>query len=78
MNRTRRKRLRELHDQLTGMQEQLAVIAEEEQEYFDNMPESIQAGSKGDRASETADTLQGLADDLELAASNLLGTVEEA
>jgi len=48
MNKARRKLLAELSDRLEEIQEQLAQIQDAEQDYFDNMPEAIQGGEKGD------------------------------
>lgn len=42
MNKARRKAIEEIIDQLGMLKEQVESISEEEQEAFDNLPESIQ------------------------------------
>lgn len=41
----------------SAAQEAIDEIAQAEREYFDNMPESLQAGEKGQRAEEVSDAL---------------------
>ena len=64
MNNQRRKAIQEVMEQLsapldtiTDFKEQLEAIMDEEQEYYDNMPESLQSGEKGDIAQEAIDQI---------------------
>lgn len=64
MNKERRKALSTLAEevrQLIGYAEdlisQIETIRDEEQEYYDNMPEGIQSGEKGDAAQAAIDTM---------------------
>ena len=64
MNNQRRKAIQEVMEQLsapldtiTDLKEQLEAIMDEEQEYYDNMPESLQGGEKGDMAQEAIDQI---------------------
>lgn len=82
----RRRRIRELQAQLTALQGELTLAAEvscledaktdagdlrdEEQEYHDNMPESLQQGDRGQAAEAAAQALDEAAD--------ALGEVQEA
>lgn len=50
MNNTRRKSLRELIEKTEGIKQEIEEIKTEEEEYYNNMPSSVQAGEKGDRA----------------------------
>lgn len=57
MNRQRRKeigalavRAAEIVTLIDDLKEDLETVRDEEQEYFDNMPESLQGGEKGDMA----------------------------
>jgi hypothetical protein len=72
MNDTRRKAIRALLAQIdvSGLES----LRDEEQEYFDLMPESIQAGEKGEKATEVIEALTALIDGLEEGIS----TVEDA
>ena len=64
MNNQRRKAIQEVMEQLstpldaiTDLKEQLEAIMDEEQEYYDNMPESLQGSEKGDMAQEAIDQI---------------------
>ena len=50
MNNTRRKSLRELIEKTEGIKQEIEEIKTEEEEYYNNMPSSVQDGEKGDRA----------------------------
>lgn len=75
MNKQRRKEIEGVRDQLDaifGMLESVRGTVEdlqaEEQEYFDNMPESLQGGERGEAAEAAASYLQDAAsavDDLD-------------
>lgn len=94
MNAARRKEINEAHARLVALNDQLQTLKSEaeelvgtletirdaEQEYFDNMPESLQQGDKGqsaeqaiqylEEAIDAVTTLQDL-DDLDEAADSL-------
>lgn len=65
MNNDRRKRiatiivkvaaLSDVFDELRG---EIEEVRDEEQEYYDNMPESLQGGEKGDVAQAAVDALE--------------------
>lgn len=74
MNNQRRKEINKAVGLIEEAKAILGQAQEEEQEYYDNMPESFQNGEKGERASATADNLQSAVDSLEEA----LSAVEEA
>lgn len=50
MNNTRRKHLRDLIEKMEGIKSEIEEIRNEEEEYYNNMPEAFQDGDKGDRA----------------------------
>lgn len=65
MNNARRKELTRianeletLFDQLSEVVSQLESVKEEEQETYDNMPESFQNGDKGERVTAAVDALE--------------------
>ena len=64
MNNGRRKILASIEKQLEDLEGQLSIIAEEEQETFDNVPEGIQQSEKGERIQEAADELEEIVSDL--------------
>lgn len=47
MNKDRRKQLAEIAELLGELQERISVLKDEEEEGFDNLPESLQQGERG-------------------------------
>lgn len=73
MNKDRRKRLEGIYEKLMEIYEELDAIIDEEQEAYDNMPESLQDSEKGERMYEGIDSLESAKDDINNAAT----TIEE-
>ena len=48
MNNARRKQLQDVTDRLTAAAEDLEIVKDEEQEAFDNLPETFQDGERGE------------------------------
>lgn len=59
MNNKRRKEVSKVVDALTEISQTLSILAEEENEAFDNLPESLQESSRGDDMQEWIDRLEG-------------------
>ena len=74
MNKTRRALLAKLYTKLDDLKCDLQTLQEEEHEYYDNMPESLQGSVKGEDSETAASNLEEACDSLEEA----LGKVEEA
>ena len=63
MNNARRKQIQEIAGKLSDLiplKDDLESIKDEEQEYYDNMPEGIQSGEKGEKAREAIEALESL------------------
>jgi len=80
MNTDRRKQIKSLIARLEASKSELEDIRsdiqnleDEEQEYFDNMPESLQGGDKGQRAEEVISLLQDAGSD----ADSLVESIDE-
>ncbi len=58
MNKERRKALEDICTNLVNLNNELDILRDEEQKYFDNMPESLQGGDKGTQAEETVSYLE--------------------
>lgn len=71
MNNTRRLAISVQLQKISDAHEALESIREEEQEYYDNMPESIQQGEKGDNAQTAIDQLETTISSLDEAMSSL-------
>lgn len=72
MNKDRRKAIAALIEELEGLRDdidsvvsRIDTLIDEEQEYYDNMPESFQTGDKGAAAEAARDELQNAYDELE-------------
>lgn len=73
MNKQRRKWLEDVIAKIEEAQQEVQSIAEEERESYDNMPESLQDGERGQTISENADDLEGVDSDFE----SILDTLKE-
>lgn len=65
MNKQRRKRLEDVVSRLEGCMSDLEFIKEEEQEAYDNLPESIQYSERGDAMQENVDDIDYVISDLD-------------
>jgi hypothetical protein len=65
MNAERRKKLIVALDKAREVIEALRQLADEETEAFENMPESLQQGEKGQAIEAAAEALGSAADDIE-------------
>ncbi|WP_286755491.1 hypothetical protein [Roseivirga sp. UBA838] len=71
MNRIRRKELAEICAALTELAERLQVVRDEEEEAFDNMPESMQYTDRGERMQENVSTIDESISEIEDKVSEL-------
>lgn len=71
MNKNRRKRLQEIKDGLLEVSENLRLLQDEEQEAFDNLPESIQNSDRGAQMEDAASAICEAAEYVELASDSL-------
>ena len=58
MNKNRRNAISDIYDKLIDIQSNLECIRDEEQEAFDNLPESIQYSERGERMEEYISSLE--------------------
>lgn len=77
MNAQRRKEIQAVLERLDDVAAEIRRIGDGEREYYDNMPESIQAGEKGERADETASRIDEIADALDEQYSVLDGVLDD-
>lgn len=71
MNNERRKQIEKAIGLLQEASSILAEAASDEQEYFDNMPEGLQSGDKGQQAETAAGALQEAVDEIDNQISNI-------
>jgi len=71
MNNQRRKQIEEIAKDLEALAERIEDVMNDEQNYFDAMPESFQSGTKGEAAEQALYALEGAKDAIENAKDNL-------
>lgn len=76
MNKARRKWLQSVIEQLEAQKTEIESIQEEEQEAYDNMPESLQDSERGQAMYECVSDLESERDSLEDVAQNLQEILE--
>ena len=76
MNKERRKRLQEVIDQLENLKEEVSSICEEEQEAYDNMPESLQDADRGSQIYENISNLEDRESDFDDLINNLQEVID--
>jgi hypothetical protein len=65
MNKNRRLDLDSIIVDIYRIKERLCEIGSDEQEYYDNMPESIQSSDKGDAVQAACDAIDGAIDSID-------------
>lgn len=71
MNNVRRKQIREAMELIQQAYEILSAVTEEEQEAFDNLPESLQESEKGEQIEQNVEELEEVCDNLDSAYETL-------
>ena len=71
MNNARRKEIEKITADLEAIKERIEALQEEEQDAFDNLPESIQYGERGDKMQSAIDNLEYAADNIQDCWDNL-------
>lgn len=73
MNKERRKRLREVIQQITEAKYTVEEVKDDEEMAFDSLPESIQLSEKGDQMQENVTAL----DEVILNLEDVIGSIED-
>ena len=76
MNNARRKEIEKITADLEALKERIEWLQDEEQESFDNLPESIQYGERGDKMLSAIDNLGYAADNIQDCLDNLSEAME--
>ena len=71
MNNARRNQIEKITAELESIKERIEALQEEEQDAFDNLPESIQYGERGDKMQSAIDNLEYAADNIQDCLDNL-------
>ena len=65
MNKKRKQKIRDVRKEIEKCKDDLQKILDEEQDYFDNMPENLQGSMRGSDSENAIDTMESCVDDLE-------------
>lgn len=71
MNKTRRDTIAKLQARISELKDEVEMVRDEEQEYYDNMPENMQQGDKGQNAESAVSALDEAMENLDSAMSSL-------
>ena len=71
MNKQRRQKIRDVRKGIENCKDNLQKILDEEQDYFDNMPENLQGSMRGSESEDAIDTMENCIEDLENIISEL-------
>lgn len=71
MNNKRRKAIKRAYDLIVEAKETIEICLEEEQECYDNLPESIQESERGEEMENNVEQLQECSDNLDYATDAL-------
>jgi hypothetical protein len=74
MNKDRRKLIQQAWDKLAEVREEIEAIKNDEQDAYDNLPESLQQGERGEAMYDAIDYLESACESIEEAT----GCLEEA
>ena len=72
MNKQRRQKIRDVRKEIENCKENLQKILDEEQDYFDNMPENLQGSMRGSDSEDAIDTMENCIEDLENIVNELI------
>ena len=71
MNAARRKETNRIKDAIDALKQDVVTLQDAEQEAFDSLPESFQAGEKGDKAQTAINALEQVVSSFEEIESSL-------
>jgi hypothetical protein len=77
MNNTRRKKIAAIQERLSALMDEIDDLYTEELEAFENLPESLQCSSKGEKMEEAIDALEEARNGLEEVITEYLETAME-
>lgn len=77
MNKARRKRIEKIAQELEDLRSDLELVTEEEQEAYDNMPESFQMSERGEHAESVIENLELIMESMQEALDGLYSYEDE-
>lgn len=77
MNKQRREAISALHSKLDDLKSEIEAVLGEEQDAYDNLPDSLRTGEKGDKMYEAIEALESAVSSIEDALSSLDDATQE-
>lgn len=77
MNKSRRKELSRIAEELENLREDLDAVASEERDAYENLPESLQESDRGTAMEEAADELDDICSELDDLRQRIESVVDE-
>lgn len=71
MNKLGRKQIEAIISKLEDLRDEIEALKDEEQEKYDNLPESLQDSERGETFTDNVDNMETAYDDIDDAISNL-------
>lgn len=71
MNKLGRKQIEAIISKLEDLRDEIETLKDEEQEKYDNLPESLQDSERGETFTDNVDNMETAYDDIDDAISNL-------
>lgn len=75
MNKQRRSTLRAINERLSTIKDEIETVMDDEQEAYDNLPDGIRDGDRGEQMADNVSELQGVIDTLESDVIDKLDTI---
>ena len=72
MNKLRKQKIRDVRKEIENCKENLQKILDEEQDYFDNIPENLQGSMIGSDSEDAIDIMESCIEDLENVINELM------
>jgi len=76
MNKSRRKEIEELINDIEALSGRIEFTKEDEEEYHDNIPENLQGSEKAENSQTAIDNLENAIDSLDEAINSLNESIE--
>lgn len=75
MNKQRRSTLRAINERISTIKDEIETVMDDEQEAYDNLPDGIRDGDRGEQMADNVSELQGVIDTLESDVIDKLDTI---
>jgi flagellar biosynthesis chaperone FliJ len=78
MKKQRRKEIQRVIDAITPLRDDIETLKGQEEDYYDNMPENMQLGEKGDKVQDAINNFEQALDSADNVIASLETVLEES